>query len=491
MKKFSVLIALALLAVAGTGYAVTCSYDNVPARDAARSVLQGLPQRRHGCPDPDRRHRHPRVGRQRFHARRDRSRHGVEQVLQGRHRLQPSAHGQGHGVLLHARHHERQAQPEPAAVQHDEVPRRPVRPQEPGPRRTSPTRRPSAGARRSSSASRTPRRRRRLTTDVLRSISQYNLTSADAIGPVFRPTVWDSLDESGDITTYIDVRRRQHPRQGQPAVRLGLRQRRRLLGRPLRLPDDRRRQLLHELLPRSGAVLHEDAIATIGLGQPTYTPNVLIGDVFYVDSAANGGNISGDPAVAVEFDSRLNWPRRDARKTFFGKFVATDASAPVRAETDRVGRRLPRASPCYAPAPFLFGGDGREPLGDRYGFRYLADSATGLPDLDPRLALRPLRDGHAPDVEPLHVGEPDRRAATRAPRARASMTRSTRSRTSRTTTTRTSTAASASRPARRATTRPRTRSRRTSSSSRSASTCSRRPRTPTGTRLRSRAAGST
>ncbi len=30
MKKFSVLIALALLAVAGTGYAVTCAYDNVP-----------------------------------------------------------------------------------------------------------------------------------------------------------------------------------------------------------------------------------------------------------------------------------------------------------------------------------------------------------------------------------------------------------------------------------------------------------------------------
>src|SRR5450759_1255057 len=31
MKKFSVLIALVLLAVAGTGYAVTCAYDNVPA----------------------------------------------------------------------------------------------------------------------------------------------------------------------------------------------------------------------------------------------------------------------------------------------------------------------------------------------------------------------------------------------------------------------------------------------------------------------------
>ena len=31
MKKFSVLIALVLLAVAGTGFAVTCAYDNVPA----------------------------------------------------------------------------------------------------------------------------------------------------------------------------------------------------------------------------------------------------------------------------------------------------------------------------------------------------------------------------------------------------------------------------------------------------------------------------
>src|SRR5664280_2289869 len=31
MKKLSVLIALVLLAVAGTGYAVTCAYDNVPA----------------------------------------------------------------------------------------------------------------------------------------------------------------------------------------------------------------------------------------------------------------------------------------------------------------------------------------------------------------------------------------------------------------------------------------------------------------------------
>ena len=31
MKKFLVFLALALLVVSGTGYAVTCAYDNVPA----------------------------------------------------------------------------------------------------------------------------------------------------------------------------------------------------------------------------------------------------------------------------------------------------------------------------------------------------------------------------------------------------------------------------------------------------------------------------
>ncbi|MCL4809215.1 MAG: hypothetical protein KJ062_15725, partial [Thermoanaerobaculia bacterium] len=30
MKKFTVLVALALLAATGTSYAVTCAYDNVP-----------------------------------------------------------------------------------------------------------------------------------------------------------------------------------------------------------------------------------------------------------------------------------------------------------------------------------------------------------------------------------------------------------------------------------------------------------------------------
>ena len=41
-------------------------------------------------------------------------------------------------------------------------------------------------------------------TDIATSISQYNLVSVDAIGAGFRPSVWNSLDESGDITTFTN-----------------------------------------------------------------------------------------------------------------------------------------------------------------------------------------------------------------------------------------------------------------------------------------------
>ena len=117
----------------------------------------------------------------------------------------------------------------------------------------------------------------------------------------------------------------------------------------------------------------KDAIATIGWGT-TYTPNVLIGDVFYIDTAANGGNISGDPAVAIEFDSRL--PFTPTTKTFFGKFVASTTPAQCLAETTAPPVGCTSFIATYAPT-FQFAGDGREPLGDHYAFRYLADTASG------------------------------------------------------------------------------------------------------------------
>ena len=107
-----------------------------------------------------------------------------------------------------------------------------------------------------------------------------------------------------------------------------------------------------------------DAIATSGWSQYGYTPNVLMGDVFYVDNRSGPvGNISGDPAVALEFDARLNWTGA-APGTFFGRFVAAKADA---------GEQTGGTVRATVPAAFRFGGDGREPLGDHYGFRYLAN----------------------------------------------------------------------------------------------------------------------
>jgi hypothetical protein len=128
-----------------------------------------------------------------------------------------------------------------------------------------------------------------------------------------------------------------------------------------------------------------DAVATAGWGLYGYTPNCLIGDVFYVDGTANTGNISGDPAIALEFDSYLNAGLFffGPSQTFFGRFV--DSTVAAVSPTFDCEWDLGTASPCGAqtsspgvPAPFRFGGDGREPLGDHYGFRYLSDATNGL-----------------------------------------------------------------------------------------------------------------
>jgi hypothetical protein len=208
--------------------------------------------------------------------------------------------------------------------------------------------------------------------DVKTSISQYNINGVvDAIGPGFRPAVWNSLDESGDITTFTTSKGGNILDGDNPACGWSS---------SVALKDALSGYLTIDVVnyctnffPDQGDFYNKDAIATAGWA-PTYTPNVLIGDVFYVDSATQGGNISGDPAVAVEFDSRLVYTA--TTKTFFGKFVAATTAAQCLAETTT-------ATGCttfintYAAA-FQFPGDGREPLGDRYGFRFLADQANGL-----------------------------------------------------------------------------------------------------------------
>jgi len=117
-----------------------------------------------------------------------------------------------------------------------------------------------------------------------------------------------------------------------------------------------------------------DAIATIGWPE---SPNVLMGDVFYVDPAAAGGNVSGDPMVALELDPRLanascSWANdRGAYttgcRTFYSRYFAETGPS-----SD------PASTPASVPEAYRGIGDGREPLASRYGFRYLSDTAAGL-----------------------------------------------------------------------------------------------------------------
>jgi hypothetical protein len=206
--------------------------------------------------------------------------------------------------------------------------------------------------------------------DATTSISLY---ATDAFA-AFRNKVWDSLDESGDITTFSNPTGANILDTDNPACVF-----------PAGSPSgdgvfrtDLSGYLTIDVVnyctnffPDSGQFYDKDAIATLGWG-PTYTPNVLIGDIFYVDTATQGGNISGDPAIAIEFDSRLTPPA--TTNTFFGKFPV-EASTCQPAETTGTGCASYIAS--YAPS-FIFAGDGREPLGDHYGFRYLADAGNGL-----------------------------------------------------------------------------------------------------------------
>ena len=96
--------------------------------------------------------------------------------------------------------------------------------------------------------------------------------------------------------------------------------------------------------------------------------------MFYVDTATQRRQHlrrpGGRPRVRLAPRLRGVGP---PPKTFFGKFVADDIAA---CASEHARRGCANAG--RSPPPFQFGGDGREPLGDRYGFRYLADAANGL-----------------------------------------------------------------------------------------------------------------
>jgi hypothetical protein len=118
-----------------------------------------------------------------------------------------------------------------------------------------------------------------------------------------------------------------------------------------------------------------DAIATVGWA-PTATPNTIMADIFYIDRGDSGGtgNISAENAVALEFDGRLDW---NEDKTFYGRYYGWEDWLVFGIPPVSFGNIVPPPNGGVAwPAAYVYYGDGREPLGRRYGFRYLQDSTT-------------------------------------------------------------------------------------------------------------------
>jgi hypothetical protein len=376
MKKLSVFVALVLLAVAGTGYAVTCAYDNVPGATLLvpywRVSLNGAT----GAPIP--------TG-------------GVDTLVSMVNVSTP-------GIIAHVTVWNKYS----AAVLDFNVPltgkdvvsfsmrdimngklnvnatqfisATHIDPC--GVNLTNGTYKPSVGfgatqfIRFSHPEAGSPN------SDAFTSVSVY---ATDAFA-AFRSRVWDSLDESGDITSFSSSGGNNILDFDNPACGVGG------TNGDGTYKSDLSGYLTIDVVnyctnyfPSQDNFYSEDAIATTGWSEPyecnpeyqtctqSYTPNVLMGDIFYIDTASQGGNISGDQAIAIEFDPTLNVSDFPGTKTFFGKYVWLKTSCLAETTSDAGCQLYPGV-----PVDFRFGGDGRESLGEHYGFRYLSDQANGL-----------------------------------------------------------------------------------------------------------------
>lgn len=187
--------------------------------------------------------------------------------------------------------------------------------------------------------------------------------ASPAFGPSFKARIWDSLDESADYTSLIASPGDDDDNPACGVAGDGAYQ------------GDFSGYLTIDVVnyctnwfPSQAEFYTWDAIATRGWNGND-GPNVLMGDFFFIDPA---GNISGDAAVGLEFDTRLeaegqaNW-NLSVQKTFYARYSLLSP-----------GISDPRlVTPAYI-VPYTFSGDGREPLGTVYGFRYLNDAAAGL-----------------------------------------------------------------------------------------------------------------
>jgi hypothetical protein len=349
MKKFSVLIALVLLAVAGTGFAVTCAYDNVPAA----TLL--VP--------------HFRVGRN--------GSTGADIPLNGIDTLCAITNVSGTGIIVHATLWNKYSK----AVLDFNIPMTgydvawfSMKGVLNGQLNVN-TNLQKVGSPDPCSASasfgfgQTIYRKfnNPNAADLAVTVGIYGVPAFS--GP-FRQRVWDSLDETGDITSLTSP-------NGDNILDAD----NRACGTTIdaAYTGDFGGYVTFDVVnyctnyfPDEPNFYVYDAIATAGwpagvgsspaTSLPGYSPNTIIGDIFYIDPTADGGNISADQMVPIEFDTRLQWTPLWT-STFFGRYTSV-------IEDGTVGG-------AFAPAVYQFLGDGREQLGNRYGFRYLADAASG------------------------------------------------------------------------------------------------------------------
>lgn len=350
MKKVSALIALALLAVAGTGLAVTCAQDNVPG---ATLLVPYFRVSRNGVTS---------VGTD------------IPDVLGQTDTLMAITNVSDTGLIVHATVWNKYSLPVldfniPMTAK-DVVTFRmkdilnghlnvnpttqDVSPQKDpcGINQSTNTYAPSVGF----GATKYIRFSNPDSTDRTQSISIY---ADPAYTGTFRRNVWDSLDESGDVTAFTA-----------PGAFV--------------LDDDNRCagavdgafsgdfsgyitfdvvNYCTNFFPDQIDYYSKDAISTAGWFEAGYNVNAIMGDVFYIDSNSTNGNISGDPMVSLEFDNvePFIWTNE---RTFYGRYRTTGVDT---------GTNVAPGASTYA-----FVGDGREPLGQHYAFRYLNDSGAGL-----------------------------------------------------------------------------------------------------------------
>ncbi len=202
--------------------------------------------------------------------------------------------------------------------------------------------------------------------DFENSISFYQ---DPAITGAFRSKVWDSLDESADINTFTNPAATGILDTKNPACSGAA-------GTVPPIIGDLTGYITIDVVnyctnhfPNEGAYYSNNAIATTGWGTSGYTTNALMGDVFYLDGTPNSGNISGDPAVHLEFDDRL-------QQTITSSPIPSPFAGVVNSFYGRYWPDL--AAPPVGPIPFNGVGDARESLGDRYGYRFLDDLTNGL-----------------------------------------------------------------------------------------------------------------